>query len=141
MKFILLITLLMFSANLFAGSSVNKPELARFAIRCTGNSDSTQGTLDVDFNGTLSVFSKNQTGRLKLGSMGVFELIADFKFPLNLKTYGLIIFSFQNAEGRVLSKSSHTLPRDGFVATSIYFLDTASDTEANVSCSVSPESL
>lgn len=138
MKLIVLLTLLLFSTFSFADTSNTEPELARFDINCIGSSDTGQNTVDVNIRGSLSVFSPDQTGQLKLGSIGVFEFIADFKFHLNQKNYGSVTFSFQNADGITLSKSTHVLPKIGIVETSVYYFDTALGAAANVKCSISP---
>lgn len=137
MKLIFLALLLMSTVS-FANTTDIKPELARFDVNCIGSSDSAQGTLDAKMQGTISVFSQDQTGQLKLGSIGIFEFIADFKFHLNRKNDGLVTFSFRNANGLVLSKNSLPLPRSGVVATSAYYFDTASGVSVSVQCSVNP---
>lgn len=139
MKFIFLI-LLAISKISFANSMANTPELMHFNINCVGNSQTSQGTLNVNFNGTISVFYQDQTGMLKLGSIGAFEFTADFKFHLSQKNNGVVTFSLKNSRGFVISKNSLLLPKNGDLQTAIYYFDTATGVAANVLCSVAPVS-
>lgn len=139
MKLIFLLVFIISSYS-FADEIDKKQELARFEVNCNGISESNQEKLDANMNGTISVFSKYQTGQLKLGSIGVFEFVADFKFHLNQKNNGKVTFSFRKGDGLILSKNSLVLPKNATVETSVYYFDTASQNSASVQCSVKPTS-
>jgi hypothetical protein len=132
------VALFLIITNSMAYAVPNTPVLAEFDVNCVGNSRAPRGTLNVKFDGTISVVKPNQTGTLKLGSVGVFDFFADFKFHLGQKNDGVVTFAFQNAQGTVLTKSTFELPKNGIVKTAVYYFDTASNTTANIYCKVTP---
>jgi hypothetical protein len=133
------LALLMIPTVSFADNVSNKPELARFNVDCiVASRSATRDTVDAEMQGTISVFNQMQSGVLKLGSIGVFNFVADFKFRMNQRDDGIVTFAFQNAEGAVLSQSSVPLPKNGLVETSVDYFDTTSGATAQVRCSVKP---
>lgn len=132
------LALLMIPAMSYADVS-SKPEFARFDVNCVGHANSvTQDGADIEMKGTISVLDRTQTGLLKLGVLGGFEFVADFKFDSNWASVGTVTFSFLNADGAVVSQSTHSLPKKGYIKTAVYYFDTAAGVSADVRCKVNP---
>lgn len=138
MKFISLALILISTAS-FAESITNKPELARFEFNCLGSSNTAQSHVNAELQGAISVFNPIQIGQLQLGSIGVFNFVADFQFDLNQSNNGTVTFTFQNNKGFVLSQKSFKLPKENPVEITIDYFGTTSS--ANVHCLVNPASI